>query len=106
MLEPLHLVSYTLQEHLLAKRLLMFGTFGLRWVCQETTSADGVQANEAYLRGTRNDGTHFKELVDGNELTERPYLPSRSNNWLEEWFGLVSTLMDRHLPIESRIPEM
>ncbi|KAJ4414729.1 hypothetical protein N0V85_003026 [Neurospora sp. IMI 360204] len=80
-LEPLHEISYTLKEHLLAKRLLIVGTFGLRWVCQETTGADGVQANAAYLRGTRNDGTHLKELVDG-------------------------TFMDRHSSIESRVPEM
>ena len=105
-LEPLHVVSYTIQEHLLAKRILIFGTYGLRWVCQETTAADGVQANAAYLRGTRNDGTHFKELVDGSELTERLHVPSHSDSWLEEWLGLVAAFMGRHSSIESTTLEM
>lgn len=105
-LDPLHVVSYTMQEHLLAKRILVFGTYGLRWVCQETTGADGIQANAAYLRGTRNDGTHFKELKDGSELTERLYIPSDSDSWLNEWFGLVAVFMDRHSSVESVTPEI
>jgi len=44
--EPIHERAWTVQEHILARRLLTYGTFQTRWVCQcsdaETSSVDGL----------------------------------------------------------------
>ncbi|KAI0903508.1 heterokaryon incompatibility protein-domain-containing protein [Ustulina deusta] len=48
--EPIHERAWTLQEHLLSKRLLVFGSFGLGWVCRDASHSDGVQENAYGVR--------------------------------------------------------
>jgi hypothetical protein len=41
--EPIHSRAWTLQEHLLSGRVLVFGSWQLRWICREMNDCDGGQ---------------------------------------------------------------
>lgn len=87
--EPIHGRGWTLQEHLLSKRLLIFGTFGLRWVCQGGSYLDGVQENAS---GTK---TEISEQVSG-----------RGNPAISmQWGDLVDAFTSRALTdYKDRLP--
>jgi len=46
--EPIHSRAWTLQEHLLSTRLLVFGIHGLRWSCRTAKHYNGAQHQPSY----------------------------------------------------------
>ncbi|KAF3762961.1 HET-domain-containing protein, partial [Cryphonectria parasitica EP155] len=45
LMEPIHSRAWTMQEHVLSRRLLIFGTFGVRWTCSAGRQLDNTQEN-------------------------------------------------------------
>ncbi|RFU26138.1 hypothetical protein B7463_g10204, partial [Scytalidium lignicola] len=47
--QPIHQRCWTMQEHLLSRRILIFATEGLRWSCRTTTWFDGPYTSRELL---------------------------------------------------------
>lgn len=87
--EPIHSRAWTLQEHALSARLLIFGTFGMRWVCRAGQYRDGEQENYRAVR---------------NMLAEQ-LLDPQSSNPIGLWHDVVVGYSSRGLTnIEDRLP--
>lgn len=89
--EPIHSRAWTLQEHTLSTRLLIFGTFGMRWVCRSGKCSDGEQENTHHFR---------------NKLAEHLHIPAESGSSLVgEWHDLVVGYSSRGLTnVDDRLP--
>lgn len=88
--EPIHSRAWTLQEHALSARLLIFGTFGMRWVCRAGNHSDGEQENAGHFR---------------NRLAEHLHAPHPEANLAGEWHDLVLGYSSRSLTnVEDRLP--
>lgn len=92
MTEPIHNRGWTLQEHLLARRLLIFGTFGMRWVCQSARKVDGVQEDEKVSR---------------SELSERIDSTGNPTTGALDWREIVGIFRSRLLTAQAdRLPAL
>lgn len=88
--EPIHSRAWTLQEHALSARLLIFGTFGMRWVCRAGSRRDGEQENASHFR---------------NRLAEHLHVPRPEANLVGEWHDLVLGYSSRALTnVDDRLP--
>lgn len=90
--EPIHSRAWTLQEHSLSARLLIFGTFGMRWVCRAGKLTDGEQENASHIR---------------NILAEHLLDPQSALNPVGEWQDVVLGYSARALTnVEDRLPAL
>lgn len=88
--EPIHSRAWTLQEHALSARLLIFGTFGMRWVCRAGPRSDGEQENSGHFR---------------NRIAEHLDAPASASNLVGEWHDLVVGYSSRALTnVDDRLP--
>lgn len=88
--EPIHSRAWTLQEHALSARLLIFGTFGMRWVCRAGPRRDSEQENSGHFR---------------NRIAEHLHAPTSTSNLVGEWHDLVVGYSSRALTnVDDRLP--
>lgn len=88
--EPIHSRGWTFQEHLLSRRTLVFGTFGIRWICRNVRHVDGFQGNSAWIEMLEN---RFSKLGS----SDFPTGTDNSDHQPAEWRGVVRDFSQRHL---------
>lgn len=89
--EPINTRGWTLQEHILSRRLLIFGTYGLKWACNYIHEFDGAQEDQGWAT--------TEEMV-GLSQHDGAYA-SRVLTWHE----VVAKFRERHLTAhEDRLP--
>lgn len=89
--EPINTRGWTLQEHLLSRRKLIFGTYGLKWSCNYAHEFDGSQEDQQWAT---------TEEMAGLSQHDGAYA-SRVLTWHE----VVAKFRERHLTAhEDRLP--
>lgn len=106
--EPIHSRAWTLQEHLLSKRILAFGKTGLAWQCLRD-SAYGAMKKSAYTDKTQILSSpsnmtcrNVVVVVDekGRNVAHRGN-PFKYETAREEWDGLLNNFCLRRLTKEG-----
>ena len=69
--EPIHSRAWTLQEHLLSNRILIFGSRQLRWICRTTNDCDGGQ-KASYHQSMEHLSSRLYSLTTLNFLAAQP----------------------------------
>lgn len=89
--EPINTRGWTLQEHLLSRRKLIFGTYGLKWSCEYLHEFDGFQEDQQWAmteemaRLSSNNGAYASRVLT--------------------WHEIVAKFRERHLTAhEDRLP--
>ncbi|KKY37621.1 putative het domain-containing protein [Diaporthe ampelina] len=89
--EPINTRGWTLQEHLLSRRVLIFGTYGLKWACNHIREFDGSQEDQGWATAEEMVGlSHHDGAYASRVLT---------------WHEVVAKFRERHLTAhEDRLP--
>ncbi|KAK4445202.1 heterokaryon incompatibility protein-domain-containing protein [Podospora aff. communis PSN243] len=103
--EPIHNRAWTLQEHLLSARLLVFGTHGLRWSCRTAKHYNGAQHAPDYSYNMAEQTYRAGKIPMASELA------SAGASWGHRsgasWQQLVEEFCRRSLTYpEDRLPAL
>jgi heterokaryon incompatibility protein (HET) len=98
--EPLDSRAWALQERLLAKRIIDFGSLQTRWICRVTNSSGEVDGwDDSTLR---NSERSFENYIEYQDLLSGP---STSARYHKTWHEIVQTYSLRDITEETdRLP--
>ena len=114
--EPLNTRGWTLQEHLLSPRLLIYGSWQLRWVCRTLQASDGgpdvvyPRSFERLTSKLQSGRTveHIRQegiaALDENRLAKSYHCMKEMDDIVDLWPSLVAAFTRRELSVPSDRP--